>query len=223
MLFLKRHSAWLHYPSWLLTVYMDIDWHLVVKINNKIWTQWVSPSSLALHVEPQVDWGRHLCLTKTAVAAWYLNTPPDNRALSTCWTQQCPSLLFILIFRWTPQVRLYLNSPRGSLLGIPLLLLLKPNLISRPCVLSLAALLTDLLCPADQEGPPAGSIGFVPGLDPNSDEAAEVMACEAMMSISSRSSWVKYSSSPNGSSRGFAIATSWLRPRRRLVGGAFIL
>lgn len=114
-----------------------------------------------------------------------------------------------------------LNSPRGSLLGVPLLPLLNPNLVSLMWLV--VALLTDLLCPAEQVDPSAGSVGLVPRLDPSPGAAAEVMACEAMMSISSKSSWVKSSSSPNGSSKAIAVATSWFRPRRRLVGGQFIL
>lgn len=111
-----------------------------------------------------------------------------------------------------------LNSPRGSLLGIPvfsLLLLLNPNVFS--LLWLVVALLTDLLCP----DPWASSIGLVPGLDPSPGAAAEVKACEERMSISSKSSWVKSSSSPNGSSKATAVTTSW--PRRRLVGGQFML
>ncbi|TNN45140.1 hypothetical protein EYF80_044679 [Liparis tanakae] len=69
--------------------------------------------------------------------------------------------------------------------------------------------------------PRAGSVGLGAGVVPSPAAATAVMACEAMVSISSRSSWVKSSSSPNGSSK--AATTSWSRPRRRLVGGQFIL
>lgn len=114
-------------------------------------------------------------------------------------------------------------SPRGSLLGIPAFpLSLPPN----PYALSLpAARLTDPLWPAapGQLDPRAGPAGLGPGFPPIPAPAAAVAACEAMMSISSKSSWVNSSSSPNGSSKASAATASWFRPRCRLVGGQFML
>lgn len=108
-----------------------------------------------------------------------------------------------------------LDLPRESLLGIPLLL--------QPNVQLTMGLLWALSSPEDHNHNAVSewcSTGRTT-LEWSPDGAPWGKACEAMTSISSRSSWVKSSSSPKGSS--LRWARSSFSRLGRLEGGQFIL